>query len=242
MSWKRWILSVAALALASAIASAQTTTEVKKGTVISTWADQLVVKMDDGTTRQITVPAGFQFDHEGQKVGLADLKPGWELTAVIKTTKVPKVVQTTEVKNGIVVIVKGKTLTYRDDAGKNQQWTPPRRLQVHGRWPAPGRQGAEAEHEAQRRHRSHHDEHRRDDEDHHGRRQERREAGAPALRPPLRPPPRRLHRPPQRARALPRRAKRRQKPRLRPRPQLRPQRRPQRRNRHPHRHPRLPAT
>ena len=125
MSWKRWAVSIAALAIASAIASAQTTTEIKRGTVMTTWADQLVVRMDDGTTRQITVPAGFQFDHEGKKVGLADLKPGWELTATIKTTTAPKVVQTTEVKNGTVIMVKAGTLTYMDDAGKNQQWTPP---------------------------------------------------------------------------------------------------------------------
>jgi LPXTG-motif cell wall-anchored protein len=125
MNWKRWTLSVAALALASAIASAQSTTEIKHGTVVAVWADQLVVKVDDGSTKQFTVPAGFQFDHEGKKVGLADLKPGWELTAAITTTKTPKTVQTTEIRNGTVVAVKGKTLYYTGDDGKNASWTPP---------------------------------------------------------------------------------------------------------------------
>jgi LPXTG-motif cell wall-anchored protein len=125
MNWKRWTLSIAALALASTIASAQTVTDIQHGTVVTTWADQLVVKMPDGTFKQFAVPAGFQFDHDGQKVGLADLKPGWDLTAKITTTTTPKTVQTTEIRNGKVVAVNGRTLVYQDDAGKNGQWTPP---------------------------------------------------------------------------------------------------------------------
>ena len=125
MNWKRWVLSIAALALASTIASAQVTTDIQHGTVVATWGNQLVVKMPDGTFRQFDVPAGFQFDSGGQKVGLADLKPGQELTAKITTTTTPKTVQTTEIRNGKVVAVNGRTLVYQDDAGKNGQWTPP---------------------------------------------------------------------------------------------------------------------
>jgi hypothetical protein len=125
MNWTRRVLSVAALALASAIAFGEVTTEIKKGIVTATWSNQLVVKMPDGSYRQYTVPAGFQFDHEGQKVGVADLKPGWEVTATITTTTTPVVVQVTEVRNGQVVQVNNRTLIYKDDAGKNQQWTPP---------------------------------------------------------------------------------------------------------------------
>jgi LPXTG-motif cell wall-anchored protein len=125
MNWKRWTLSIAALALVSAIASAQVVTDIQKGTVVTTWADQLVVKMPDGTFRQFSVPPGFQFDSGGQKVGLADLKPGQELTAKITTTTTPKTVQTTEIRNGKVVAVNGRTLIYQDDAGKNGEWTPP---------------------------------------------------------------------------------------------------------------------
>ena len=125
MNWKRWTLSIAALALVSTIASAQTVTDIQHGTVVATWGNQLVVKMPDGSFRQFDVPAGFQFDSGGQKVGLADLKPGQELTAKITTTTTPKVVQTTEIRNGKVVAVNGRTLVYQGDDGKNGQWTPP---------------------------------------------------------------------------------------------------------------------
>ena len=125
MNWKSWTLSIAALALVSTIASAQVTTDIQKGTVVATWDKTLVVRMPDGSVRQFDVPPGFQFDHDGQKVGLADLKPGWELTAKITTTTTPKSVTTTEIRNGQVVKVAGRTLIYQDDAGKNGNWTPP---------------------------------------------------------------------------------------------------------------------
>ena len=125
MNWTHRALSVAALAFVSTIALGEVTTEVKKGIVTATWANQLVVKMADGSYRQYTIPAGFQFDHEGQKVGVADLKPGWEVTATITTTTTPVKVQVTELRNGEVVQVNGRTLIYMDDAGKNQTWTPP---------------------------------------------------------------------------------------------------------------------
>lgn len=125
MNWKRWSLSIAALALVSMIASAQVTTDIQKGTVVATWDKTLVVRMPDGSVKQFDVPPGFQFDHDGQKVGLADLKPGWELTAKITTTTTPKSVTTTEIRNGQVVQVNGRTLIYQDDAGKNGNWTPP---------------------------------------------------------------------------------------------------------------------
>ena len=125
MNWTRRVLAVAAVALASSMALGEVTTEVKKGIVTATWANQLVVKMADGSYRQYTIPPGFQFDHEGQKVGVADLKPGWEVTATITTTTTPVIVQVTELRNGQVVQVNGRTLIYKDDAGKNQTWTPP---------------------------------------------------------------------------------------------------------------------
>jgi hypothetical protein len=125
MTWTRRLLFAASFCFVSAMAFAEVTTEVKKGIVTATWANQLVVKMPDGTYRQYTIPAGFQFDHEGRKVGVAELKPGWEVTATITTTTTPEVVQVTELRNGEVVQVNGRSLIYKDDAGKNQSWTPP---------------------------------------------------------------------------------------------------------------------
>jgi CRISPR/Cas system-associated exonuclease Cas4 (RecB family) len=103
------ILLVAATALV-----AQTTSyEVKRGTVVSTFNDQLVVKMSTGETKQITVPAGFTFNVDGRDLGLADLKPGMELTGVIKTTKTPETVKVVSIKEGEVLRVMGNTLYVR---------------------------------------------------------------------------------------------------------------------------------
>jgi hypothetical protein len=100
---------------AAALVAQQTSYEVKRGTVVSVFNDQLVVKLPSGEVKQLTVPAGFKFTVDGREVGLADLTPGTELTAVIKTTKTPETVRTTTVRNGEVVRVVGSTLTYRED-------------------------------------------------------------------------------------------------------------------------------
>src|SRR4051812_38084913 len=75
------ILMVVALLVPATMAIAQTTTtEVKSGTVVAVFNDQLVVKMSNGQTRQITVPPGFKFNVDGKEVGLNDLTPGTHLT------------------------------------------------------------------------------------------------------------------------------------------------------------------
>src|SRR5687768_5206337 len=88
----------------SAAAIAQKTTyEVRRGTVVTTFSDQLVVKMSDGQTRQFTIPAGFQFNVDGRTMSLSELTPGTELTATISTTVTPQVVRTTRIRNGEVI-------------------------------------------------------------------------------------------------------------------------------------------
>jgi CRISPR/Cas system-associated exonuclease Cas4 (RecB family) len=108
------ILIVVVLTLATAVVFAQTSYEVKSGTVVSVFNDQLVVKMSNGEIKQYTIPAGFQFTVDGRQVGLADLTPGTALSATIKTTKTPEVVRTTSIRNGTVVRVVGNNLTIRE--------------------------------------------------------------------------------------------------------------------------------
>ena len=108
-------LFVVMLLIPVAALLAQTTYEVKSGTVVSTFGDQLVVRLPNGEVKEITVPAGFKFNVDGREVGLGELTPGTQLTAVIKTTKTPETVKTVKLRNGEVVRTSGNTLWYKED-------------------------------------------------------------------------------------------------------------------------------
>lgn len=118
---------VVILVILSAVAvfAQSSNVEVKKGTVVATFNDQLIVKMADGKTEQITVPPGFMFTVDGKQVGLADLKPGTQLSATITTTETPHVVKTTEIKNGEVVRVVGNTVWLRENGKVKSYPVPP---------------------------------------------------------------------------------------------------------------------
>ena len=122
------ILIVVVLTLSTAVVFAQTSYEVKSGTVVSTFNDQLVVKLSNGEIKQYTIPPGFQFTVDGRQVGLGDLTPGTQLSATIKTTKTPEVVRTTSIRNGTVVRVVGNNLTVRE-ANQTKTYTVPKGFQ-----------------------------------------------------------------------------------------------------------------
>lgn len=105
-------------------AQASTTLEIKRGTVVSVWDNDLVVKMADGETRHVEVPAGFTFTVDGKELQLNQLEPGMKLAAVIKTTTEPKTVQTTEVKKGEVVEVSGRVVMIRGEDGVKKYTVP----------------------------------------------------------------------------------------------------------------------
>lgn len=112
------LFAVLALVVVAAVASAQTTTtEIRRGTVVSVFGNHLVVKGQDGVTREHEVPAGFTFDVDGKKMSVSDLKPGMELTATITTTTTPHVVQTTEIKHGEVLEVVARSMIVRTAEG-----------------------------------------------------------------------------------------------------------------------------
>jgi len=118
----RAVLSVAILGLTATIASAQTsstTSETKKFHVISVDGNQLVVKLPEGT-RELTVPADFRFNVDGQSLTVQELKPGMNGTATIttRTTSIP--VTVTEVKNGTVMQAMGTSILVRTPEGMKQ--------------------------------------------------------------------------------------------------------------------------
>jgi LPXTG-motif cell wall-anchored protein len=100
-------------------AMAQTMThEVRQGTVLHAYGDNVVVKMDDGTVREFDVQPGFMFDIDGKPTPASQLKPGTVLTANITTTTEPHVVKTEEIRRGKVVNRVGQTLIVRTENGE----------------------------------------------------------------------------------------------------------------------------
>jgi RNase P/RNase MRP subunit p29 len=114
-------LTIPATAL---LAQTKISYEVKNGTVVAVFNDQLVVRMANGETKEITVPAGFKFTIDGKQVNLGELKPGTQLTAVITTTKTPQTVKTVQIKNGEVLKVMGNTVWFRHE-GKLKSYQAP---------------------------------------------------------------------------------------------------------------------
>lgn len=127
MSVKHSLVMIVAVvvALSTGVALAQITEyEIKQGTVVSVWGNDLVVKMADGTVKNFEVPDGFEFDVNGQMLPVSALKPGMELTAMIKTTSTPVDVYTTEVKQGEVLAASGRSVIIRhQEDGKAHKHT-----------------------------------------------------------------------------------------------------------------------
>jgi len=126
MSLKRSVVVLIAvvLLLGTGIAAAQhTTIEIKRGTVLHVYGNNLVVKMSDGTVKEFDVPEGFTFSIDGKQVPVGDLKPGTMLTSAVTTTETPREVQVTEFKSGTVLKVVGTTLIVRMADGEIRRLT-----------------------------------------------------------------------------------------------------------------------
>jgi len=104
------------LTAAVSLAQTSTTSETKKFQVIAVDGNQLVVRVPEGT-RELTVPADFQFNVDGKMLSVQELKPGMSGTATVttRTTLVP--VSVTEVKNGTVMQAQGNSIIVRTDDG-----------------------------------------------------------------------------------------------------------------------------
>jgi len=126
MSVKRSVVVLIAvvLFLGTGIAAAQhTTVEIKRGTVVHVYGNNLVVKMADGTIKEFDVPEGFTFNIDGKQVPVGDLKPGTMLTSAVKTTETPREVEVTEFRSGTVLKVAGTTLMVRMADGEVRRLT-----------------------------------------------------------------------------------------------------------------------
>ena len=104
------------------------TTKVERGEVVYVSGNDLVVKLEDGTTRHFAnVPESARVTVDGQQLGIHDLKPGMKLQRTITTTAVPKMIKTVQSVTGTVWNVTpplAVILTLED--GKNQQFKIPK--------------------------------------------------------------------------------------------------------------------
>jgi len=113
------IALLVALCLPLAAQSSQQV-EVRRGKVVYLSGNELVVKMQDGTVKNFTVPADASFTVDGKKMGLSDLKPGMELTQTITTTTTQKTINSVRTVSGTVWQVNAPYVIATID-GKNRQ-------------------------------------------------------------------------------------------------------------------------
>jgi hypothetical protein len=108
--------------------AATSTTKVERGEVVYVSGNDLLVKLEDGTTRHFAnVPESARVTVDGQQLGIHDLKPGMKLEKTITTTTVPKTIKTVQSVTGTVWNVNPPVaviLTLED--GKNQQFKIPK--------------------------------------------------------------------------------------------------------------------
>jgi len=133
LTWKRRLAAGGVLFAAGAslaLAQVQTTTTekqgqpstqvtVERGKVTYIAGNEIVVKMENGELRHITVPDNARATVDGREIGLADLRVGMTLEKSITTTTTPKTVQTVKTGTGTVVNVQPPnyaTLRFEDNS------------------------------------------------------------------------------------------------------------------------------
>jgi hypothetical protein len=114
------------------LAAAQTTTEKRgtttvttsqlKGEVAQVEGNSLVVKMSDGEVRTFNVPESRRFIIDGKELTVHELQPGTMLTATVTTQATPVTLTTTTVKTGTVWYVQRNNVIFRLPNGENKQY------------------------------------------------------------------------------------------------------------------------
>lgn len=104
---------------------AQITVDTRDTTVAYIEGNHLVVRLADGSLEAIRIPAGEQFNIDGQKLSLHELKPGMILTDEVYTTTKPVMVKTVEIADGTVWHAAGRRLMIRTKEGEIADYTIP---------------------------------------------------------------------------------------------------------------------
>ena len=107
---------------------ASTTSQVERAEVVYVSGNELVVKMDTGEVRHLTVPDTARATVDGKEVTIRDLKPGMKLQRTITTTQTPKSVTTVRTVTGKVFSVSAPlhVILSFPDGSPNKQYQIPK--------------------------------------------------------------------------------------------------------------------
>ena len=134
------LLAIAILALFAAVAIAQDRSETKvtreatsheykveRGEVVYVSGNELVVKMDNGEIRNVTVAPDATAIVDGKTITVKDLQPGMKLEKTIKTSTTPELVTTVRTIEGTVWHVNPpKSVILTLGTGENKKYNVPK--------------------------------------------------------------------------------------------------------------------
>ncbi|HQR46793.1 MAG TPA: hypothetical protein PK598_12365, partial [Thermoanaerobaculia bacterium] len=104
--------------------AAATKTELRTVEVIGVHGNTVVFKNAAGETKSITLPPDQKLTVDGKEIGIADLKPGTKVTAVVNTTVKQVPVKTTRIENGEIIQVQGANIVVREKTGLKSYTVP----------------------------------------------------------------------------------------------------------------------
>src|SRR5688572_9314214 len=105
-----------------------TTTQVERAEVVYVSGNELVVRMDTGEVRSLTVPDTARAMVDGKEVAVHDLKPGMKLQRTITTTQIPRRVTSVRTVSGTVFAINAPNMLVLSfpDGSPNKQYKIPK--------------------------------------------------------------------------------------------------------------------
>jgi LPXTG-motif cell wall-anchored protein len=100
--------------------------KVERGEVVYVSGNDIVVKMESGEVRHVTVPEGATAMVDGKQITIKDLKPGMKLERTITVTTTPKMVTTVRTIQGKVWSVHAPTSVILTLPEGNKQYKIPK--------------------------------------------------------------------------------------------------------------------
>src|SRR5262245_47571440 len=117
------------------LGAAATTVEVRSGEVVYVSGNNLVVKMENGDIKSLTVPDSARATVDGKQLSVHELKPGMKLQRTIVTTSTPKTVTTVRTIQGKVFNVNAPSsviLTLPDNTNKQYKVPKNQKFMIDG--------------------------------------------------------------------------------------------------------------
>jgi len=109
--------------------------QVERGEVVYVQGNDLVVKMENGEIRSVTVPDSARATVDGKELSVHDLKPGMKLQRTIVTTATPRTVTTVRTISGKVWQVNAPNtviLTLPDNTNKQYRIPKDQKFMIDG--------------------------------------------------------------------------------------------------------------